>query len=183
MRAVEFLQKPWFFAVRGNHDQYLLNAWCGNQDEQWWRQQGGNWFFELSEDDRHTIARALSDLPFAFEIATDEGLIGIVHAEVPIGQDWPTFIDRLNEKDWDTMMACIRQRDRFRGYEETVEGVRHIISGHSTYPEINRLANQIFIDTGAVYRHMAEENPRVYKPKFEGGITLCDLEGNKIASF
>lgn len=102
-RALEFLARPWFHSVRGNHEQAMLE-WlqpllAGNQDSV--RENaarhvafGGDWIAPLltraKNGDHEEIRRwhdALAALPIAISVPRKGELIGVIHATVP-GGDW-----------------------------------------------------------------------------------------------
>ena len=46
-RALEWLAKPWFFACRGNHEQFVIDSIDPEQYELWINHNGGEWWLEL----------------------------------------------------------------------------------------------------------------------------------------
>ena len=80
----EWLAKPWFFSVRGNHDQMAIDQVYTNkftQGEELYVRNGGQWFLNLNQATKRLVADALSELPIAIEIKTSYGTVGIVHAD------------------------------------------------------------------------------------------------------
>lgn len=95
--ALAFLQRPSVWAVRGNHEQMLLDAWANPESDAAARDlvtNGGDWFYNLPETagpdsiSQNGIGNAFAALPLAIEAKTPGGrTIGIVHAGVP-GDNW-----------------------------------------------------------------------------------------------
>jgi len=76
--ALDWLDKPWFNAVRGNHDDYVCRFDTCDVDN--WVYNGGAWFAGLARDEQQEFAVQFSDLPVAIEVETSRGLVGILHA-------------------------------------------------------------------------------------------------------
>lgn len=149
--VLEWLAKPWFHPVRGNHDDYVCRydtCDIGN-----WMQNGGIWFAGLPSDEHAEYAAQFRDIPIAIEVETDEGLIGLVHADCPF-----TSWDRLRfefETSSDGKQlklirnTCMWSRRRVElGDETVVQGVRAVVCGHTPMREPSVLGNVYHIDTG-----------------------------------
>ena len=95
MLALEWItKKPWFHSIRGNHDQFLIDITAGtHQDEiDLWNQNGGDWWNEVPEEDKPAFIEAFGNLPFAIQVECEEGLTGIVHADVPEDRTWSEIL-------------------------------------------------------------------------------------------
>ena len=122
---------------------------------------GGEWFVELYSSDVDStsqlgrwIVEYFSALPWAIEIETVHGVIGVVHADVPCLR-WSELI-RLLEKgrfDHPVREQVLWDRRRWAGHEAStqIEGVTAVIVGHTPTQEAAQRGNVINIDTGAVY--------------------------------
>jgi serine/threonine protein phosphatase 1 len=149
-RALEFLAKPWFFAVRGNHDQMAIDYTLGRCNINLYKSNGGTWFINTPEADRQKIAKEFGKMPVAMEVETDRGLVGIVHAD-PLYKSWNELRDRVN--DFNVADLCMWQRDRqTNGDDSRVEDVWCVAVGHTPVLAPRKLGNVINLDTGAVYR-------------------------------
>lgn len=155
-QVVEWLAKPWFHAVRGNHEQMAIGVANGKHDLGNYFRNGGGWFLALRDDDKIQIADALCQLPFCIEVETPEGLVGIVHAEVA-GNDWRHFTSALenapsNNKRRELIEIALWSRDRIRtGDQSEVSGVSRVFVGHTPMKEWAVLGNVYYIDTGACF--------------------------------
>ncbi|WP_175899370.1 metallophosphoesterase [Burkholderia vietnamiensis] len=170
-------------AVRGNHEQALLD-WVQDRDPdtldtptvmqaiagsayadgltQALISHGGQWFMDLyrSDDDdaarmRQDIVRYFTLLPWAIEIETPHGRIGIVHADAP-NEQWSNLTRELemrNERGCDARDQVLWDRRRWKNRELSthIGGVTAVIVGHSPTYEIAQRGNVINIDTGAAY--------------------------------
>lgn len=113
---------------------------------------GGSWFMALPKDEQQEIAVALESLPFAIQVETAHGLIGIVHAECPfdnwvtLEQDLNSDMTRKKEKaltDW-LMWARERAESNFTG---EIFGLSALVVGHTPVRAVSALGNVIYIDT------------------------------------
>ncbi|MFP4683526.1 MAG: metallophosphoesterase [Ectothiorhodospira sp.] len=153
-RALEFLERPWFFAVRGNHEDLLL---ASETDPElaldWMMHNGGAWWGGLDPALQDRFRRRLRALPLAIEIDTDPGLVGVVHADVPEGMDWNRFLDalatdpRVRDHALWSRHRIGRLRDSARN--TSVQGLEALLVGHTPVPEPLRDGNVWFLDTGA----------------------------------
>ncbi|ALE56376.1 hypothetical protein AC233_00330 [Burkholderia sp. HB1] len=118
---------------------------------------GGQWFVELyceNHDKASDIARYFASLPYAIQVETGYGLIGIVHAAVP-DTSWPDGMSALRTRRSSRLREIVLwDRDRWSGDHVTAEigGVRAVVVGHTPLREVRVRGNVINIDTGAVFR-------------------------------
>jgi serine/threonine protein phosphatase 1 len=160
------LRKPWFHAVRGNHEQMAIDshaAGCTGDECGMHFINGGAWFYALSRIEQDCYASILQDLPLVIEVETAQGLIGIVHADVPRGS-WGEMISTLSGSEFEAdHVAAMLLWSRRRITEENqsgVDGVRAVIVGHTPLSQPVVLGNVYHIDT-AGWKH--------------GHFTLLDL--------
>lgn len=163
--AIELLEQPWFHSVLGNHEQMAILFAHGELPAGFYVQCGGGWNIANPQARRMEIADAFSALPLAIEVETAHGLIGIVHADYPLGR-WQDIHDALAGADRASVQKCMLwSRDRFdQENRDEVEGVRAVIVGHTPLVRYSSLGNTIYIDTGA---WIARENRQ---------FTILDLE-------
>ncbi|MFM0227848.1 metallophosphoesterase [Paraburkholderia dipogonis] len=164
-QVLEWLNKPWFHAVRGNHEQMAIDFARGGIPADWYMRNGGGWNISNPQHVSAEIADAFHALPIAIDVETVNGLIGIVHADCPLRrwQDVRLALTGSNSEAFQE--ALLWSRDRFdQENREEVEGVRAVIVGHTPLVRYSSLGNTIYIDTGA---WIAREN----RP-----FTILDLE-------
>jgi serine/threonine protein phosphatase 1 len=164
--VLEWLDKPWFHPVRGNHDDYVCrHDTCdiGN-----WLQNGGAWFMSMTEADRGEYAAQFRELPIAIEVDTPEGFIGLLHADCPF-PSWQHLLEQLEGgSDGGSLRniknACMWSRRRIELSDMSgVDGVRALVVGHTPLTRPTALDNVIHIDTAG------------WSPQIGGFFTFLDL--------
>lgn len=150
-QVLQWLDKPWFHSTCGNHDFMAWRRALGlAYQEVDHGAHGGQWLDWLTQDDQQEMGDRLSALPLAIEVATDPGMVGLIHADCPC-DDWQRFRDALQMDCVDPWIpqACLWSTDRYRGeYHGHIEHVHAVIHGHMTIERAARFGNVHFIDTG-----------------------------------
>lgn len=152
--CIKWIDKPWFHAVRGNHEQMAIDTFYGEWDAGNYMGNGGAWFLGLSTEEQRCYVEAFEQLPLIIEVETESGLQGIVHAEYPT-DNW---IDKDSGiKDTVRGMAfknvCLWSRGRFKNKDDSIiEGVNHVFVGHTPVNNPIMLGNTVYIDTGDVFK-------------------------------
>lgn len=152
--ATDFLALEWVHAVRGNHEQMLLELYSeGIPDEATVHEFTEPWWWALEAAERAAMLDAFAALPVAIEIETAKGRVGVLHAEVPFEMNWTTFVRRLEAGDPDVIDSALWERGRFEHRDHSgVPGIDFVLVGHATHFEAQaRRGNCIYLDTGAVY--------------------------------
>lgn len=141
--ALNWLAKPWFHAIAGNHEQMAIDANSGLYDKSTYQFNGGQWFIDMEPSHQREFAEAFKKLPLAMTIKTNNETIGIVHGDAP--NDW-NLIEEIHEH-W---LLWGRQRIT-RKNTELVKNIDKVFVGHTPVKEKLIYGNVHFIDTGAVF--------------------------------
>jgi serine/threonine protein phosphatase 1 len=152
--ALEWLQQEWFFACRGNHEQFALDSQDPEQLQLWVEHNGGEWWLGIDESTRKLFIDAFRRMPLAMEVATASGRVGIVHADVPPLMSWSAFTTLLESGDEDASFYAMWSRNRVAGVVSSLPvrgGVERVYCGHTPTREMVVVDNVYYIDTGAVY--------------------------------
>ena len=154
--ALDWLAKPWLHAVRGNHEQLLLDSDDPATRNLWIRHNGGAWWLDCGPAERAAFREACAELPIAIEIAASRGRVGVVHADAPRSNSWADFLSRLESQDERAIEHALWSRERVAGESAgRISGVDLVVCGHTPTTRIVEADNVRFIDTGAVYRQFA----------------------------
>ncbi len=162
-RALDYIRKPWFYSVRGNHeDMFLLclrNDFVDKAMVNQFLPHGFGWILETPLPLLRQIKEAFLKLPTAIEIDSPEGPIGFVHADIPKQMSWQQFLTAL-ERGSATAASCAAwSRGRvLKGDASGVEGAHRVFFGHTVVKGARQLGNCFFIDTGGVFRYMNCDN-------------------------
>jgi serine/threonine protein phosphatase 1 len=155
-RVVEFLNYPWFHAVMGNHECMLLES-AHNMavKHNWIEQNGGAWWNDIPSPLKPRLRRIVGTLPIAFEIDTELGRVGIVHADIPQSFNWKQFISSIAH-DKTVVEYALWSRQRFKqlqlvGRTMPISGIDLVVFGHTPVSRVIQQANIYYIDTGACY--------------------------------
>ncbi len=155
-RTLEFLAQPWFHAVQGNHERMMIESLEDSKNlENWTVNNGGGWWNEIDEPTQHVFRKAINALPMAMEVETDAGLVGIVHADIPLGSSWQGFLEMMTDDDYIQYYA-VWSRNRLRRAElygdvPPIEGVELLLAGHTPLRKATRMQNIYYLDTAAAY--------------------------------
>lgn len=149
VECLTLLKQPWFRAVCGNHEQFLLDHLQSGDDGDEWQCNGGYWFFDLSKTEKKSVLALLpliSTLPLVIEVQTGGRTVVICHADYPASH---YVFDQPVEAD-----SVIWSRERIeasqQGRDQEITGADMFVFGHTPVPAPQTFANQYYIDTGAV---------------------------------
>lgn len=161
VECLDLINQPWFRAVRGNHEQMMIDGLSAHGNVNHWLVNGGGWFFNLDYD-KERLAKALvhkaAELPVIIELETGDKTVVICHADYPHSEyvfDKPVDVD---------LVIWNRERvsDAQDGIVQEITGAHLFIFGHTPARQPLKYANQMYIDTGAV---------------FGGRLTLLQVQG------
>lgn len=86
VECLDLINQPWFRAVRGNHEQMMIDGLSAHGNVNHWLVNGGGWFFNLDYD-KERLAKALAykaaELPLIIELKTGDKKVVICHADYP----------------------------------------------------------------------------------------------------
>jgi serine/threonine protein phosphatase 1 len=150
--VLDWLIQPWFYAVRGNHEQMALDYLAGKLDPEDYLDNGGAWFIELSILEQRQITAHFDALPIAMEVATPTGMVGIVHGDCPFAS-WSELVAELSGDDAPAIAeVCLSSRERVIEMDDCgVMDVDQLFVGHTPVSRPISLGNVHCIDTGAVF--------------------------------
>jgi serine/threonine protein phosphatase 1 len=161
-QSADWIERSWFFAVMGNHEASLLH----HQDllsarfELW--HDHHDWFDALAPSSQQRLQDCIAALPWALEVETGTGSVGIVHAEVPERfASWSDFLRELDDER--VRSAAVSNRDLARRADDLgsagtadewrLAGIDWVIHGHTPrrYCRPGQLGNRLWIDTMGWY--------------------------------
>lgn len=161
--ALDWLKQPWFFAIQGNHERMLINAFEQRSDMLWqqWMMWGGSWAEDMDYDLLAPYYEAFRDLPIGIEIVlADEKTIGLIHAELPDVCDWHDVRELLlsipsnqieanrltSDMLWNKAQPYLPSDNRSQ--IKPVANIHHVFHGHTIVEDYLTIANRTFMDLG-----------------------------------
>lgn len=169
-RCIEFLDKPWFNTVRGNHEQMIIN-----KDTYIHQINGGFWYSDLYQEEKDEIYRRFCKLPYVIKV----GNIAIIHADIPYKcKTWDDIVDMVERETFEyynnETFLWSRQTVK-KMLERNIEGIDKIYLGHTIIKNPIELGNMIFIDTGSFLYDKDLYSEQDNKP----GITVVEMKTGK----
>lgn len=154
MGALAFLKEPWFHAVKGNHEDMMIQATLlGNEYFPLWVMNGGNWHIDESPLELRKWAEFLQKLPLVIVIGEGAERVNIYHAEA-----------YFDDKAIDAQQYTYRQvqgllwgRSIIQNFKQSgvckIEGLSQTYVGHSTVRGVTHAGPLTYIDTGCGFKN------------------------------
>ena len=155
VECLKLLLEPWFFAVRGNHEQLFTLADSNPLMYDIWKRNGGGW--AISKEDHAFFREKCSELPSVINVRLrDDTYAHIIHAELPPGvtvrtadlldEDFvrDTLLNEFDHYGFEMLYWC---RVRFR----------HLSAGASNLQPFDKVRRVVKYDVDTnVYTHNPE---------------------------
>jgi serine/threonine protein phosphatase 1 len=148
--VIDFVIEHNGHSVLGNHENYLRHACENNINDAML-----NWFYHLHSEQQSKIMQLIQSMPLGITIDTTDGLVGVVHADVPFN-DFDLFKNsEVDEKLIFTTLESRAGHDACEFFENwhynktednIIKGVDLVVSGHTPEREIRIHGNRAFID-------------------------------------
>ncbi len=156
-QALEWMARPWFHAVMGNHELMAIAHACNDgEDAAMHVMNGGAWMAAMDQDLKNEYAEAFARMPLAIELQTARGPIGVVHADIAPGMSWQALVAELDADSRDSANWLLWSRQRLEAAAQgeatpDVVGIRRVYVGHTPVKKPIAVGNVCFIDTGACF--------------------------------
>lgn len=161
VECLEMIVMPWFRAVRGNHEQMMLDAMVNGGSVHHWMSNGGDWLYRLDDEKNMflgSLLQKVETLPLIIELETSGKKVVICHADYPHNEyEFDKPVD-FSQVIWNRERVSESQD----GIVHEITGADLFIFGHTPARQPLKYANQMYIDTGAV---------------FGGRLTLLQVQG------
>ncbi|MEO8296333.1 MAG: metallophosphoesterase [Burkholderiales bacterium] len=151
--APEWLAKPWFHAVMGNHEQMIVAYASDRSGTEDVLRNGGAWYAGMVASELLVYVDAVRDLPLAIEIEDEGDPVVVIHADVP-NKSWPEARALLEARDRDSIERALWSRERIKANDDfQIEGAKFVVLGHTVMPMPTIVGNMLYLDTGACFGH------------------------------
>lgn len=199
MECADLVYLPWFYAVRGNHEQMMIDTIL-NHDmnaKDTWLYNGGMWSVSRPVYELKDAATRLDELPLIIAVGTGKTRYNVVHAELKHAHRYSQIIYAPGEAeslvtdqmidtwgfstaDEDGMIwgrSIINGHEQGGGYGKTQsqdpDNLSITFVGHTPGREVKRAEQQIYLDTSAVYHHTSK-----HAKDFPALTVACPTDGN-----
>jgi serine/threonine protein phosphatase 1 len=174
--ALSLLDKPWFYAVLGNHEDAMCAVAEGRLPRSRWYGIGGGWAETLPEDELLRYAARLRKLPLARVIGERDSRFNVLHAEF-FGDDAEldagAFDDTVRERLlWGRELALGETKPKARALSPTY-------CGHTPMRAVSQIGAQIFVDTGAF---IAEGRLTIVEPLTQRQWSISTIEARDLGA-
>ncbi|MBD8605193.1 metallophosphoesterase [Pseudomonas sp. CFBP 8771] len=142
--GLKLLGEPWFFCAKGNHEQMLIDAYRANPHLPY-SAHGARWWLTIADESKPMIIDKLDSLPLVIEVETAQGVVGVVHADVPVGLTWDDFTHGLDNPQLQDVALWGRERI-IKHHRGGVPGAWRVCVGHTWIPHGMRLGNVLALD-------------------------------------
>lgn len=180
--GLKLLGEPWFYTVKGNHEQMLIDAYRANPHLPY-SAHGARWWMSIDEESKPMIIAKLESLPLIIEVETAHGPIGVVHADVPAGLSWADFTGGIDNPQFQDIALWGRERIK-KHHRGGVPGAWRVCVGHTWIPHALRLGNVLALDvTGggdgslAIY---SVQDDTIYVDGVPVGLDQADRLGEQL---
>lgn len=174
--ALDLLEKPWFFAVRGNHEQMLIDHWSSPASNPAY---DTSWLDHVHADSIAYYKSLLDSLPHVLKIGQAPNAFYIMHAEL---WDQTTLITEkmidnfafINSRQalakvlWSRHIITNHWREPGRLFQD--ESISRIFCGHTIVQTPTAIEQSIYIDTGAFAPYIDPQNAQAE----HYGLSLID---------
>ena len=172
LEVLRLSREPWFYAERGNHEQACLDLHAEHTLANNGMHPlavnfgatslGQGWVRDLKGPEQVEVIHLLEELPVIFNVDTKQGVVGLVHAEVPPKCSWSALekavrnmpenlqvcSDAITSRKMPESMASLGLFKQ-KSFPGKVEGVSRVYHGHVPLRWPFRHENRYYIDTGA----------------------------------
>ena len=153
--VVELVDKDWFFPVRGNHDQMIIDQfddervllfqYKDHSPQEIHQKLEGQWFAGLPDTQQRWFYQSLKDLPYLIEVETEHGHVGICHAGLPrYIDDWCELKAQLDDRNIREQVMRTRRAPK---QERVITNIDITVPGHTCFEKVHKVANSLWIDT------------------------------------
>lgn len=159
LACISLLDEPWFYTVRGNHEEMCIKSAHDPKIKEIHARNGGEWFYQLSQIHRLEIIERFKQLPLVIEVQLEHKKMGVVHADIDI-HDWNSFKQDINQGDYkiagvsSAYANALWGRGRIRqssAHYDVVENIDEIYLGHTIVKEHTQIDNCHYIDVGSSF--------------------------------
>lgn len=147
--ALALLDEPWFYSVRGNHEEMLVGVMTQRIRLEMWIQNGGRWALDCTSEQLVDYAQRLMELPLVIVVGEGAHRFNVLHAETFL-KDAQIDAGTIGEREEQRMLwARSIISGQAAGYSFDNAGLSKTYVGHTVRPHVQCIGQHVFIDTGS----------------------------------
>jgi len=146
-KCLELLNEPWFYSIKGNHEDMLSKTFLDEAKRPVWIANGGGWDSKLPQEKLAQYHEAASELPLVITIGSGSARVNLLHAEF-FGTDQDLDAGNYSSKVTQQLLwgrQLITEPSKYRSLSQ----LSKTYCGHSVVEKPLKIGSQIYIDTGA----------------------------------
>jgi len=146
-KCLELLNEPWFYSIKGNHEDLLSKSFNNETIRPIWIANGGGWASNLPHKKFTEYQDAISKLPLVITIGSGGNRVNLLHAEF-FGTDQDLDAGNYSNKVIQQLLwgrQLITEPSKYRNLSR----LSKTYCGHSVVERPLKIGSQIYIDTGA----------------------------------
>ena len=146
-KCLELLNEPWFYSIKGNHEDMLSKSFVDEANRPIWIANGGGWGRGLTHEKLAQYHGAISKLPLVITIGHCSDRVNLLHAEF-FGTDQDLDASNYSHKVTQQLLwgrQLITEPNKHRSLSQ----LSKTYCGHSVVEKPLKIGSQIYIDTGA----------------------------------
>jgi serine/threonine protein phosphatase 1 len=147
IECLRLIKEYWFHSVQGNHEDMLISHIIDGNDPSCWMANGGQWIIGQCMIELTELAHLAKALPLSITVETENGGVGICHAQPPT-LNWLDAIEPDERSKQIMLWARMWIEDKDM---DDIENAVMTFHGHTPVNEPKQIGNVNFIDTGAVF--------------------------------
>ncbi len=156
-RLTEFLFTWPVYLLRGDHEELLLAALSAppglhGRHAAAWLRRGGGWASRLPADQLVSIAEEFARAPYAIEVRTRRGPVGLLHGDLPPAWRWRRFLAATARPMGRARIAALVGRERLalhrqQQVEPLVPDLWRLVSARGGPSGPRRIGNTWYLHT------------------------------------
>jgi serine/threonine protein phosphatase 1 len=158
--CANLIYQPWFFAVRGNHEQLMIDSIIKGSPAHvaCWMQNGGLWSTSEAVWELTDLSNSFDNLPLVISVGDGADRFNIVHAEFfaagrlftdQMIDEWDIDADIEHNMLWGRNIIDAHYMKSTHQYHSNELSTTYV--GHSIIPYCPiQIQKQVYIDTGCV---------------------------------
>jgi len=158
-KSLEYIKKPWFHPVMGNHEDMFLQCWYYKSSDKYWHfSNGGQWCNEIDKRYIEEYGILLEQLPLIINI----GKVLILHSLCPKFNTVDTLKEaiKIDNPYYQNIKEYILW-ERDKSYNHFISDINIVYAGHTIVKNPVKFGCVTDIDTGSFLKYWEGESGKI----------------------